>query len=222
MCSHKLLFWWCYCLCAILLFPTTRWECLASLCCPLVDKVPGPLEGNREADADGGGAFLWMLSRRDGWYRVCAGMVPPSCVSEGPTDIPKRGTSGDHTAQVHTKCNTTLLLYRAVSGIFAGSHWNIGLYSSQPVTWSLPFVNIIWDVQTSLISPALCKACWVHCFSGVVFTDGGCCNLTTNSHVCRSDSVHALSEAAFQCLHFHSSNVVSFEQMIAKQCIRVL
>lgn len=164
-----------------------------------------------------------MNAKQKGWLISCVCRNGPTflCVRR-PTDIPKRETSGDHTAQVHTKCNTMLLLYRAVSGIFAGPHWNIGLYSSQPVTWSLPFVNIIWDVQTSLISPALCKACWVHCFSGVVFTDVGCCNLTTNSHVCRSDSVHALSEAAFQCLHFHSSNVVSFEQMIAKQCIRVL
>lgn len=138
-------FWWCYCLCVILLFPTTsRWEYLASLCC-----LPGA-------------------------------------------------------RQVHTM----LLLYHAVSGIFAGPHWNVGLYSSQPVTWSLPFVNIIWDVQTSQISLALCKAYWVHCFSAVVFTDVSCCNLTINRHVCRSDSVHAPPEAAFLCLSFHSSNVV--------------
>lgn len=51
--------------------------------------------------------------------------------------------------------------------------------------------------------PCILEGLWAHCFSAVVFTELGSCNLTRSRHGYRSDSIHAPSGAAFCCLCFH-------------------
>lgn len=44
--------------------------------------------------------------------------------------------------------------------------------------------------------------------------DIGCCNLVTNRHGYRSDSIRAPLEAAFQHVRFYSKEMVTFEKAI--------
>lgn len=86
------------------------------------------------------------------------------------------------------------------------------------VMWSLPFANIIWDAQTSQMSSVFCKA--FECFVSVQlfsWTLAVLSNLVMNRHGYRSAGIHAPSEAAFQHLHFHSSEMVKFEKVIAER-----